>query len=94
MNGYGREYDDTPDFVVTREKKRRCCSQRTLLIVGIVSFVVVTLLIVLPVYFVVVKRRSQPVTAGALTRGGNGSQITMEDGSQFTYLNRFDGFCK
>ncbi|KAJ2931098.1 hypothetical protein H1R20_g5978, partial [Candolleomyces eurysporus] len=95
LNGPVGEYDDSPDFVVTVEKKRRCCNRRTLLVVGIVSLIVVTLLIVLPVYFVVVKRRSQQPAAAeaeAITRGGNGSQITMEDGSQFMYLNRFGGY--
>lgn len=58
------------------------------MIIGVTLLVVVSLPIVLPIYFVVVKRGAQP------KQGGDGSQITMEDGSHFTYSNPFGGTCK
>jgi hypothetical protein len=33
-------------------------------------------------------------TGKSLTTGGNGSVVTTSDGTTFTYINNFDGFCK
>lgn len=35
-----------------------------------------------------------PTSPAAVISGGDGSTITMDDGSTFVYNNKFDGFCK
>ena len=35
----------------------------------------------------------KPPTSGGLTTGGDGSTVTMENGTEFTYHNPFGGFC-
>lgn len=37
---------------------------------------------------------SNPESPSGAVTGGNGSQITTEDGVTFTYVNNFGGFCK
>jgi hypothetical protein len=52
--------------------------------------------IFLPVYFKVLKPRSRNdavVEIVPVTSGGNGSQVVMEDGTEFLYFNPFGGFC-
>lgn len=68
--------------------------------------IVVTLAIILPVYFLVIKPKSNNNTAAssastasggtssstnAIVTGGNGSTITSENGTTFTYINSFGG---
>ncbi|KAG2075930.1 hypothetical protein BDR04DRAFT_808591 [Suillus decipiens] len=71
------------------------------------SAVIVLIAIVVPIYFVMVKPKSSsnnssvstssPTTSSGqpsstvVVTGGNGSTITMEDGTTFTYLNSFGG---
>nr|ADX07305.1 putative cellulase/exo-1,3-beta-glucanase [Flammulina velutipes] len=58
--------------------------------------VVVVLAVILPVYFLVIKKNgggsSGPDGGSSLRIGGNGSVVTLENGTQFTYLNEFGGF--
>lgn len=79
-------------------------SRRTILLFGALAAVIVLLAIALPVYFVFVKSKSNssgtssPSTSSvsgggsiAVVSGGNGSIITTENGTTFTYLNPFGG---
>lgn len=74
---------------------------------SILAAVIVLIAIVVPIYFVMVKPKSSsnnssvstssPTTSSGqpsstvVVTGGNGSTITMEDGTTFTYLNSFGG---
>lgn len=73
------------------------------------SAVLVAVAVVVPVYFVVIKHQhhesditkgtssSNPSSVGSHagpTYGANGSTVTTSDGSTFTYINPFGGYCK
>ncbi|TFK50803.1 glycoside hydrolase family 5 protein [Heliocybe sulcata] len=74
------------------------------LAVGAAAFVAVVLVIVLPIVFTVGKKHglaggsgtdgsgSNPQSPTGATTGGNGSEVIMEDGTKFTYINNFGGF--
>ena len=67
------------------------------------AVVAVVLVVILPVYFTVIKPKnsggdgtggngSGNPTSG-LTTGGDGSTVTTDNGTEFTYQNSFGGFC-
>ncbi|KZT18589.1 hypothetical protein NEOLEDRAFT_1143223 [Neolentinus lepideus HHB14362 ss-1] len=77
--------------------------------VGAAAFVAVVLVIVLPIVLTVGKNNgsvggsgtsggsgsgSNPQSPSGATTGGNGSEVITEDGSKFTYINPFGGFCE
>ncbi|KAH8110486.1 glycoside hydrolase [Phellopilus nigrolimitatus] len=82
--------------------------RRLLWLAGVAAFVVVALAVALPVGLVVGGRKkgssadggNEPNPAGTnnpppsnlATSGGDGSTVTTEDGSTFTYVNKFGGF--
>ena len=68
------------------------------------AIVVVVLVVILPVYFTVIKPKNNTSTGGGnggdgpgapngLTTGGDGSTVTTDNGTRFTYHNPFGGFC-
>ena len=71
------------------------------------AIVAVVLSVILPVYFMVIRPKNNtggggnsggnnsgtPEPLSELTTGGDGSTVTMENGTQFTYHNPFGGFC-
>jgi glucan 1,3-beta-glucosidase len=74
------------------------------------SISLVAVAVVLPVYFLVIKPQHKDGTnqgaangrappssgssGGGSTWGGNGSTVTTSDGSTFTYINPFGGYCE
>ena len=77
-------------------RKRTIVTRPILWIIALVAFVIVAAAVIVPVYFFVIKPRSNqtstPSPSG--TDGGNGSVITTSDGTTFTYINNFGGFCE
>ncbi|KAJ7599796.1 glycoside hydrolase family 5 protein [Mycena floridula] len=51
----------------------------------------IALVVTLPVYFSITKKHRVPVASTVMT-GSDGSTVTTEDGSTFTYQNQFGGF--
>ncbi|TFK88056.1 glycoside hydrolase family 5 protein [Polyporus arcularius HHB13444] len=75
--------------------------------IGAAAIVVIVLAVILPVYFTVIKKSggsgssrgssgstssTNPESPTGATSGGDGSVITLADGSTFTYSNKFGGF--
>ncbi|RXW17230.1 hypothetical protein EST38_g8624 [Candolleomyces aberdarensis] len=83
----------TSELVNQREKNQRRLwpRRRAFLIVifVVLSIVVVFLIIFLPVYFKVVQPNRSSRYTVAETRGGNGSRVVTEDGTEFVYSNPF-----
>jgi glucan 1,3-beta-glucosidase len=88
---------------------RRSLFKRPILWLAVVAaLVIVALAVILPVYFTVIKPKNNTSSGGnsnggsnnntsgnpkSLTTGGDGSTVTTENGTQFTYHNQFGGFC-
>jgi hypothetical protein len=100
-------YADEP---APSEKRGSILKRPVVWLGAIVALVVLILVIILPVYFTVIKKHNQNASAassgtpqssgpsgsassGAIT-GGDGSIITTETGENFTYSNKFGGFCE
>lgn len=81
--------------------------RRALLLIVLAALIIIIVAIVVPIYFTVIKPKTNPgsravsssptQTAGSATpsqtvTGGDGSIITMEDGTTFTYKNQFGGY--
>lgn len=92
--------DDKPSAYSSPRSKPR----RTILVLASIAAIIVILAAVLSVYFVTVKPKSNnsatsnPSPSGgsgsdsiALVTGGNGSTVTTENGTTFTYFNPFGG---
>lgn len=99
---------DDEDASDQPERRRRSLFRRPIFWFAVVAAVVaVVLAVILPVYFTVIKKNSSSSGGGSsngngngsggpkngLTTGGDGSTITMENGTEFTYHNPFGGFC-
>lgn len=79
--------------------------RRIIMLACIAAAIIVIIAVVLPIYFLVIKPKSNnaaasptsttsPGTGGgsvAVVTGGNGSTITTENGTTFTYINTFGG---
>ncbi|ESK92046.1 exo-beta- -glucanase [Moniliophthora roreri MCA 2997] len=78
-------YDGQSQNLANTHMSLQARRRKGVLIIIILGLIILVLTIVLPVYFTVIKRDDGPVT------GGNGSEITMEDGTTFTYSNPFGG---
>lgn len=77
-----------------------------LLLIVLAALIIVIVAVVVPIYFIVIKPKtsagsrlvntSPTMTASAtptpVVTGGDGSIITMEDGTTFTYSNKFGGY--
>lgn len=72
--------------------------------IGAAAIVVIVLAVVLPVFFTVIRNHpsssggargsaSNPESPTGATTGGDGSVITLANGTSFTYTNTFGGFC-
>lgn len=98
-----------PDPAPSPTRKRSILARPIFWLIAILAFAVVVLAIILPVYFLVIKPHSShssstsggpsgtggPGSSGNdLTTGGNGSRVTTSDGTTFTYINNFGGFCE
>lgn len=78
---------------------------RIIMFASIAAAIIITIAVVLPVYFIVIKPKSNNAVASpasttspgtgsgsvAVFTGGNGSTITTENGTTFTYINPFGG---
>ncbi|EAU80677.2 exo-beta-1,3-glucanase [Coprinopsis cinerea okayama7 len=64
-----------------------------IILFALTVIVVLFLAIFLPIYFTTIKHSddSSPSSRGTARTGGNGSEITAEDGTKFVYLNPFGG---
>jgi magnesium-transporting ATPase (P-type) len=72
-------------------RKRAIVTRPIFWIIASVAFIAVTAAVILPVYFFVIKPQSNQSTPST---GGNGSVVTTSDGTTFTYVNNFGGFCE
>ncbi|KAJ7180343.1 glycoside hydrolase family 5 protein [Mycena crocata] len=90
-------YNYDPAKPRPRHKRRRNAS------ISAAVVIVVVLAVVLPIYFTVIRPKhntksssssssSSPGSDGKATLGGDGSTVTTENGTQFTYKNSFGGF--
>ncbi|KAF8912303.1 glycoside hydrolase family 5 protein [Mucidula mucida] len=69
-------------------------------LLSLFTLVLVVLAVILPVYFTVIKAHkdhgansgSGSSQGSSLKTGGNGTVITLENGTEFTYINEFGGF--
>lgn len=87
-------------------RKRPIFTRPIFWIILVVAFIIVAAAVVVPVYFFVIKHHSNlssspgtssgtgPAPGKNPTTGGNGSVITTSDGTTFTYINNFGGFCE
>lgn len=80
----------------TSPRKRSVLTRPIFWVVALVALIIVAAAVVLPVYFFVIKPHSSNSgsSGNSLTTGGNGSIITTSDGTTFTYINNFGGFCE
>ena len=88
-------------------ERRRSLFRRPIFWFALAAAVVaVVLVVILPVYFTVIKPRNNTSLGGGggpnggnngnpngLTTGGDGSTVTTDNGTEFTYQNPFGGFC-
>lgn len=91
----------TPEKEKVPEKRRVGLRRRVIFLLVIVAFIIIVLAVVLPTYFLVVRphQRASPSNGSGLggagsTIGGNGSTVFTTDGSSFTYINPFGGYCE
>lgn len=101
--GFDEDSSDQP------ERRRSLFRRPVFWFVVAAAVVAVVLAVILPVYFTVIKKNNSGLGGGnsnggnngngsggpknGLTTGGDGSTITMENGTEFTYHNPFGGFC-
>lgn len=87
----------------TFPRKRSIVTRPIFWIIVFVALIIVAAAVILPVYFFVIKSSSSGGTTSSsgtggsgnsLTTGGNGSIVTTSDGTTFTYINNFGGFCE
>lgn len=71
--------------------RRRIVTRPIFWVIAFVVFLIVAAAVIIPVYFFVIKPQSNHST---LSMGGNGSVVTTTDGTTFTYINNFGGFCE
>lgn len=71
------------------------------LLIGLLLLAIVALAVVLPIYFVIIRPhqhaqnvQANPGSPTGATTGANGSTIIASDGTTFTYLNEFGGYCE
>lgn len=89
-------------YTPPRSKSHR----KALLLIVLAALIIVIVAIVVPIYFTVIKPKTNPGSRAVSTSptqtannaapsqtvsGGDGSIITMEDGTTFTYKNQFGG---
>lgn len=98
------EEDDVKPVVVPSSNRRR---RVFYILAAVIAAVVIALAVALPITLIHKHRNSSssansphsplptanPESPSGALSGGNGSLITTEDGTTFTYVNNFGGFC-
>ena len=92
--------------VSDQPKRRTPLFRRPIFWLAVTAAVVALVLaVILPVYFTVIKPKNSggggstnggsgnPKSTSGLTTGGDGSTVTTDNGTEFTYQNPFGGFC-
>jgi len=101
--------ENSADVDEPSERPRPPLLRRPIVWFGVAAAVAaVVLAVVLPVYFTVIKPKNNTSSGGGgnsnggsepkpppngVTTGGDGSTVTMDNGTEFTYRNPFGGFC-
>ncbi|SRR6266550_744288 len=103
--GHSRFLDEkNAAYAPTHAKSRR----GILVLVVLIALILVIAAVIIPVYFTVIKPKTDAAGSGgssstktaqgatptqvAIVTGGDGSTVTMDDGTTFTYNNKFGGY--
>jgi len=101
--------EDTTTAEALNTRRKRLLYNWPLICCALLALALLIVVIVLPVYFRVIKPNQRNAIAGSSSgsappppspsvsnaiTGGNGSIVTMNGGTQFTYINPFGGFCE
>ena len=105
-----REKDLADPGTFTATKSKPFHKRPLIWVLAAIALALIVVAVVVPVYFTVIKPKNDTVTGGvgdsnngstpthqppsSTNSGGDGSTITTEDGTQFTYSNPYGGICE